>query len=653
MALNAFPPAKDTLLKVAEANIPTTDLLSLPNANDNFDDFLSILYKEGNVASLLATSQNGELVVIFQLLVHNFAKRAPLPFVSCIAPYSKAGIYQLALIDNKIDSNSSSAFKDIPNDLKSFPGIDVDEIQIQTAVLLPNELISLLSSEDHEEHINPIILAEQINNLDDEVKPKNSDAIASFLLQCFSGVTAPMTLALSDPSSKGSATQKLLLERIQSLHSQKSLSTSKNSSETQDVDNDEDLISIRSESSSEESSTDMKLSKEDKRLLMFLEARERSRDSSNLAKLSSILSEDRLESKKDGFMKHFPDHAKDTLIKARAGPNNPSPDSLSPMVASLLKKSNSEQMALRQILADLRKLQGSSIFDCHLDKATVNSIFRKGEVSTDVPVISFQKATGINFPIFGTSGVNTRTIKSEGDLPFTISEAKSIMEFIESARNMRLFMQWITGSNEPSYATIGLDNLISFLESNKGKIKRIAEQVPGVYAEIQIQCSNVWSSWFNDLCFDAPTASPDFSDVLKPIKNNSAPPRTLAATTQNDHLFKKHKSNNSNLPHRQGSTDNGFNSMRKLKNINPQLQMIGNDIQTKSANFGAKFGKGKVQALNIPQFQGKSICLKYHLLHSCKCKDEDRFYHGKLSNEYISNLLSKSASENLMISKQQ
>jgi hypothetical protein len=81
--------------------------------------------------------------------------------------------------------------------------------------------------------------------------------------------------------------------------------------------------------------------------------------------------------------------------------------------------------------------------------------------------------------------------------------------------------------------------------------------------------------------------------------------------------------------------------------------MIGNDIQTKSANFGAKFGKGKVQALNIPQFQGKSICLKYHLLHSCKCKDEDRFYHGKLSNEYISNLLSKSASENLMISKQQ
>ena len=653
MTSEALIQAKADLLKIADTIIEPLSLSSLPDANEDFDTFLSSLYKDGTVVPLLTSTHSGEIVVIFQLLVHNFAKRSPLPFVSCIAPYSKAGIYQLTLIQNEVNENDSFRIEDLPQELSSLHHLISNQIRIQNAAILPNNLIRLLASEDHKQRIDPIILTNQIIQLEDEEKPENLEAIINFLLQCHTDTKPFMAIALSDPSSKGSATQKLLRESIQNLPPSKHITITSELPKNHDIATDEDLISIRSDSPIEDESTDISLSKEDKRLLMFLEARERSRDSSNLEKLSSILSEDRKNSKKDGFMKHFPDHSKDTLINARAGPNNTNPVSLSPMVSNLLTKANSEQMALRQILADLRKLQGSSIFDCHLDKTTVNSIFRKGEVSTDVPVISFQKATGINFPIFGTSGVETHTVKGEGDLPFTISQAKSIMDFIESAKNMRLFLEWIAGPEEHSYAMIGLDQLVSFLESNKGKIKRIAEQVPGVYAELQIQCSNVWSSWFNELCFEPPSAPPDFNEVLKPIRNNSAPPRTLPALPPAEYPSKKQKSTNNSFLNRHHISDKEFNPARKLKNNSPQIQMVGNDTQAKGANFGMKFGKGKVQGLNIPQFQGKQICLKYHLLHFCKCRDEEKFYHGKLSNEYITQLLAKSTSDSLMISKMQ
>ena len=359
-------------------------------------------------------------------------------------------------------------------------------------------------------------------------------------------------------------------------------------------------------------------------------------------------------------MKHFPDHAKDTLIHARAGPNDPSPQSLAPMVTNLLSKCNSEQMALRQLQADLRKLQKSCVFDCHLDKATINSLFRKGEVATDIPVISFQKAVGINFPIFGPSGVPTKVIKSEGDFPFTISEASSATDFIETVRNLRLFMEWIAGPDQESFATIGLDALLSFLEMNKGKIKRIAEQVPGVHAELQIQCSNVWSSWFNELCFEIPQEPPDFSDVLKPIKNNTAPPKTLAIPFQwikgkpdalADNLSREPPSKRPKP--NPGDQGRGNPPANPNRNRHPQLKIQGDSSETRSANFGEKFGRGKVRELNLPQLNGKQICLRFHLLHSCRCVNLESFHHGRLPADFINQLIAKSNAESLLISKTQ
>lgn len=646
---------KTILQQIANTNLPAIDASALPDNKDGLGDLLTEVYDRNGVTPMLVSTHTGEVVAIFQLLVHNFAKRSPVPFVSCIAPYNKAGIYQMTLVDNEVNPNERFDITDLPEEFTIPGGLATDRIEIQSAILLPHTLTHLLADAAHAERINPLTLATQIDQLSEGSKPDGWEAMIHFLLQCHLGMKAQKSLALSDPTSKGALTQQKLKDTLRGLSSPSpqadgpaNLTEADSPAAADDSSNTMDDSSIEEVAANEEPS----LSKEDQRLLMFLEARERSRESSSLEKLSSILAEDRQESKKDGFMKHFPDHAKDTLINARAGPDFPAPNKLAPMVTNLLTKCNSEQMALRQLQADIRKLQKSSVFDCHLDKTTINSLFRKGEVATEVPVISFPKAVGINFPIFGTSGVATQAIKSEGDFPFTISEAKSITELIESARNLRLFMEWIAGPSNISFAMIGLDNLITFLESNKGKIKRIAEQVPGVYAELQIQCSNVWSSWFNELCFEAPVGSPDFNEVLKPIRNNSAPPKTLTAAPLEPGP-KRQKSNASNPIPRQSALDQRFPTKRKNVNRQPQLQIQGDNAEAKGANFGSKFGKGKVDSLRLPQINGKSICLKYHLLHHCNCRDTEWRHHGRLPVDTINQLIARSDADNLLISKVQ
>jgi len=653
---------KTILQRIAQANLPAVDAAQQINTRESLNDFLNEVYQDQGVAPLLVSTNEGEVVTIFHMLVHNFAKRAPVPFVTCIAPFSKAGVYQMTLVNNDIDQEELFDAENLSEDFILPPEFSKDQIELQSAVRFPHNLMHLLAEEAHESVINAVTLANQLIQLPEEEQPENLHLVLNFLIQIYLGKKAPEAVALMDPTSRGSLTQQTLRDTLLRFTADPQVPEVPESpadlpsptAETEDHSVDESFIE-------EVGQTELTLSKEDKRLLLFLEARERSRESSGLEKLSSILAEDRQESKKEGFAKHFPDHARDTLINARAGPECQAPEKLSPLVSNLLTKCNSEQMALKQIQADIRRIQRCSVFDCHLDRATVNSIFRKGELATDVPVISFQRAVGINFPIFGTSGVVTRVIKSEGDLPFTISESKSITELIEAAKNLRLFMEWVAGTGIISFAMIGLDTLISFLETNKGKIKRIAEQVPGVYAELQIQCSNVWSSWFNELCFETPTEPPNFDEVLKPIKNNSAPPKTLTLAFQYtkgkpndpaDYLSREPPSKkvkpNPGIQIRENRPGNQWH-----QNRHPQLTIQGDNWEAKKANFAAKFGKGKVRALNISQLNGKPICLKFHILHSCRCGNLEVFHHEKLPAEFINKLITKSDAESLLISKTQ
>lgn len=653
---------KTVLQRIAQANLPVVDAAQLTNTGESLNDFLNEVYQDQGVASLLVSTNEGEIVTIFQMSVHNFAKRAPVPFVTCIAPFSKAGVYQMTLVNNGIDQKELFDAENLPEDFILPPEFPKDQIELQSAVLFPHNLTHLLAEEAHESVINAVTLANQLALLPAEDQPENIQLVLNFLVQVQLGKKAPESIALIDPTPRrGSLTQQALRSSL--LRFTEASQVPENPESPADSPSpavEAENLSVDDSFIEEVEHPEFTLSREDKRLLLFLEARERSRESTGLEKLSLILAEDRQESKKEGFAKHFPDHARDTLINARAGPEYLVPEKLSSLVANLLTKCNSEQMALKQIQADIRKIQKSSVFDCHLDKATVNSILRKGELATDVPVISFQRAVGINFPIFGTSGVVTQVIKSEGDLPFTISESKSITELIEAAKNLRLFMEWVAGTGTLSFAMIGLDSLISFLETNKGKIKRIAEQVPGVYAELQIQCSNVWSSWFNELCFGIPTEPPNFDDVLKPIKNNTAPPKTLAIpfqwikgkpdaladTLSREPPSKRPKPN----PGDQGRGNPPANLNR---NRHPQLKIQGDSSETRNANFGDKFGRGKVRELNLPQLNGKQICLKFHLLHSCRCVNLETFHHGRLPADFINQLIAKSNAESLLISKTQ
>ena len=652
---------KTVLQRIAQANLPVVDAAQPSNTGEGLNDFLNEVYQDQGVAPLLVSTNEGEIVTICQMLVHNFAKRAPVPFVTCIAPFSKAGVYQMTLVNNDIDQEVLFDAENLPEDFILPPEFPKDQIKLQSAVRLPHNLTHLLAEEAHENAINAVTLANQLAQLPAEEQPENLQLMLNFLVQTQLGKKAPEAIALMDPTSRGSLTQQTLKSSL--LHFTEASQVPENPESPADSPSpavEAENLSVDESFIEEVEQPELTLSKEDKRLLLFLEARERSRESTGLEKLSLILAEDRKESKKEGFAKHFPDHARDTLINARTGPEYLVPEKLSSLVSNLLSKCNSEQMALKQIQADIRRTQKCSVFDCHLDKTTVNSIFRKGELTTDVPVISFQRAVGINFPIFGTSGVMTQIIKSEGDLPFTISESKSITELIEAAKNLRLFMEWVAGTGIRSFAMIGLDSLISFLETNKGKIKRIAEQVPGVYAELQIQCSNVWSSWFNELSFEVPTEPPNFDEVLKPIKNNAAPPKTLATQLQwikgkSDALadtLSREPPSKRPKPN-PGAQGRGNPPANKHTNQQPQLQMLGGDAQAKGAIFGAKLGGGKHKDFNLPKYNGKPICLKFHLLHFCKCRSMENFHHGNLPASVVDQLVAKLNAEAPMISKMQ
>lgn len=646
--------AKQILCKVAQTNgiFPTASLI--PD-DATPDAFLNFLQENENIplAPILTQTTQGELVIMLKVKQHQFdSARKAKTFGLCIAPVTKAGIFLLSFVANndplrQIQLNDSWKTGIFTEDLSTEP------IPSQSMVYFPHSFASFLCHPDHEASINKSTLARQIVESKLEELEEFTPKILQFLAQTTLQTIAPFAIALQDPPRDGASTQRALEDLASSFLLEEDTQVPMEINESS-----HSVIEINNPSNTDdeepiEKDQEMTLSKEDKRLLLLLNARDKSRDVSCFEQFSSILAEERRENKKDGLMKHFPDHAAETLINARAGPGYTSPTKLSLQVSSMLIKCNSDQMALKQIQADLRKIGGNREFDSHLDKITVNSLFKKGELSTEIPVITFAKAIGINFPIFGPKGAinGLQSIKSEADFAFTISEAASITEIIEATRNLRIFMEWIAGSDLTSYAMIGLDNLIEFLETHKGRIKRIAEQSNNAFKEIQIQCANVWSSWFYNCSFEVPTAPPDFMEILKPISNNRPPATTLSSTYEPEQ--KKQKPNPTNKPN-QGSEikDNSSNRTPEKKNSQPQLTMTGSDINEKRSNFNSKFGgKGTVAKLNLPKHSNKAICMKFHLLHACKCNEKSSFYHGKLASNFIDQLITKSNSDSLMISK--
>ncbi len=227
-------------------------------------------------------------------------------------------------------------------------------------------------------------------------------------------------------------------------------------------------------------------------------------------------------------------------------------------------------------------------------------------------------------------------------------------ELEDSATNLLALVSVISGEGNDSFAKLGLEKLISFYKRYKADIKQLCEVKPNLLADIQMQFGNEWNSFLVDATQGPTLKEPDFEFVTKQIERGKPPIPILPDDFQISSASSK-KEGKIRKPNNPTPVDR---SPDPVSNSQPQLKLGGNSDHERREAFKAKFKRNLLSSFNLPKVDkngkpkadGNIICLSFHLLHTCRRRN-CRFFHGKLDEESINQMLARSREHHLGISK--
>ena len=624
--------------------------------------FLSQFYdQQTNRISLIQVDSIG-IIAFIDAKTHIFPSKKKKFFVTVIAPSSKAGVYALTFANADNLSQSFSITDEIKVEYSTFPKfLEPLEIESTSAVLLPVRDSSLLFESIFADKIEPSILAQHLQENNEDCS--RLDRVIEFLLQCSLKVVREHKFSLSTPSLQGKETwQKMLLELPVQSHDQAN-ANSEDESEAIPIDNESD-IQLSSDSESDVPTNKRRRTSTADSLQMLPWIKEiqalnstlvnHIMTSANAPNLNhSVLSLD----DKSCWLKKMPEVAKGLLIHLRAGPNNPSPSNLSVEMETFLKGCSSKQQAEIQLPAFISKFTQSRFFDCMVSGQELENWFKIGDVKQAHLVNNFAKAYGLNFHAMGPKStiLEPITATSPSGLKNKVFIPGHFSELEDSAINLLALVSVISGDGNDSFAKLGLEKLIQFYKRYKADIKQLCEVKANLLADIQMQLGNEWNSFLVDVTQRHATKEPDFEFVTKQIERGKPPIPILPDDFQvSSSSFTTN--GKARKPFQPPPVDRDHTP---LPNSHPQLKIGGNSDTERTEAFRAKFKRNLLPSFKLPKVDkngkpkadGNYVCLAFHLLHSCPRRNQCKFFHGRLDDESVNQILTKSREHHLGISK--
>lgn len=658
--------AKQILRFVASSRFENSEVANLstsniPKCTDNVEAFFKAIYENNSqpIVSLIQAT-NGEIHAILSIETATFKTKEDKTFAYLIAPTNSSGIrtFEAVKPDNATESfQVNQNWKTGRFEPENGP---TTELQAQSAVSLPNSFVHHLLSEELAESIEAKTLLQMIiedDNNDTELKNR----VKEFLIQSIVESPSPVQFELEKPSRIGIKAQDILQNKVNDLLTTIATSTSPDAEEI--VRNETNSPSPPQTTNTSESQQALpnQTSNPANLEISALERLLVNNNQSMFQCFAESLGNATLNvSSSQGFLKQIPSFAKQHLIFLRAGPGH-THTKLSDGLEKALTSSKDGESLRGQIEADLERNETRPV-DLLLDKTTCESLFKKGDLRVSKPVNSKATATGLNFFCFGPKYPMGEifTSTSESGNKFIAYQAKHVWELTVNTENFLNLLEWITGPGYNSYAMMGVSELLAFYHCNTSRITALSQTKPSLILELQFQTANVWSNWMYRCANKAPTKPPNFDHIIDLIEAGSCLIPSLNWKEWNEQAPKKQKvekdyertansnQNRSNARNEQNTTA----SNQRKQNRTPQLTVQGDDLRAKQDTFRSKFGgAGTVARLNIPDFNGKKICMRYHLLHSCSCTERSSLDHSNLSDQYITGLIQKSNNDNLKISR--
>lgn len=648
--------AQDLLLQINNASPkPLLEAEAIPIGEENTKNLLSFLFDsiESNelIAPLMALSASGEIIVLKEIKEHTFPRSPAISFASKIAPVQNMGVFQIELAN--LDSTKEPLVLPTTWITGNFDNSDVakETIVPESMVYFPHSWLYMLAEEPHLEKIDPTILLREVIRNRYNVHEKIAEQVIKFLIQSIVGYIPTLGFNfIEGPIKRGKSTWDLLLSNLR-IYQPIPINTHTNDAEStidEEESNETDILQNNEE--------DTKFSPNSKKMFIMLKAQFSSLNETmikNLVQVSESKSSNilRLEDK-EGFLKKLPDHAKDVFINLRASKALPNPKELDSNFSGILAKIKSKSHAYEQIIFTVAKAAGKRDLDCLIDAQTLENFFKFGEVRNRRPITSFEKSFGLNNFALGPSGPSKGTFQVTSDtgnkhISFI---ASNVSELITAYKNLKFFVNFITGTND-SFASIGLAELIHFLDDNAITIKESSKDIPNFVAELQIQTGNTWARFIANCAHESPKNPPDFSHFIESVESG----RTFAPVLRSVDVNNPTSNNNSNKKARLGKDDKKSGKEPNRANIinnSPQLFLEGNSDQDKENKFRRIFpDRNTIKNMKFSTDEdNKAICLHFHILHRCGFKP-CHFSHKPLSNEMINKIMNVSKEKHLGISK--
>lgn len=682
------------IFRILKSTIPYSIEQEDTQADLEFEDLLNSLSSDHKTQTpvLISTESHGPVIIV-SAAKHTFPSSKSQWFVAVVSPQNIAGVYALKA-DKAI--NHSPSFK-INDEVKvanlDFPDVVLkDEIKTRSFVPFPSQLFQIMEVTEFKNSIDPKALAEKINKVN--LPEVTTHRLLEFLFQCHVTISGSKIFRLASPSARGreswTSLRSSLLMNMEGRHqprspedesekSQASMqgqeSPSVHIGQQQEVSSDHEpnsryhgqhvtIDSSSDDSDSADSDTPPKRFKSQHhgntdivpwiKELQTLNATmvNHFMNVSASSQNAQVLS---LEDKSSWFKK-APETIREWLINLRAGPTMTHPTELSSEIDSILKQTSSKQQADIQIPVIISKAMNVRQFDCMASGQDYENWFKHGEFKQSKMVIKFSDAFGMNLHSLGPKNPINKpiTVTSNNGLKHKVFIPAHFVELEDSASNLLAIASMIAGAGHESFATIALKQLLEFYRSFKSDIKQMCEIRRNLLEDIQMQLGNEWNAFLIKASVAPPNFGPDFACVTSQIEKGKLllPFLPESPPEQPEDL-------GSRKGKKPGDKKNNSSKGGRM-NYSPQLRMEGATDAERHEQFRSDFlsRKGVFKELNLPKVDdsgknspnGKPICMYFHLKHKCG-KGNCNLFHGKISDDVVAAILTKTASKNLKVTK--